>query len=186
MWKTNPKKEKITEEEISQETVGKADKTGVITMKRRSRLFFFLSTIVLAASCNSDRVFEEYTGMPELHWKVADTVSFDVRTMAPDVAQPLLGIRYNDTYPFHNLYVRYLLNDTLGNTLMDSLLNIPLFDARSGKPLGKGFGNVYTRYDSLPQVMLPADVPVSVRFVQYMREEELEGIEAVGLKISSK
>ena len=155
-------------------------------MKQKSRLFLFLSVFGLAASCNSDRVFEEYKGMAELHWKVADTVSFGVQTMEPDVTQPLLGIRYNDTYPFHNLYVRYLLSDTLGNTVMDSLLNIHLFDAKSGKPLGKGFGNVYTKYDSLPQVALPADVPVSVRFVQYMREEELEGIEAVGLKISSK
>ena len=155
-------------------------------MKRRSRLFFFLSVAWLAASCNSDRIFEKYQGMAELHWKVADTVRFEVGTMESDVTQPLIGVRYNDNYPFHNLYVRYLLSDTLGNTLMDSLLQIHLFDAKSGKPLGKGFGNVYTKYDSLPRVELPAEVPVTARFVQYMREDELQGIEAVGLKINSK
>jgi gliding motility-associated lipoprotein GldH len=155
-------------------------------MRRRSRLFFFLSVLGLASSCNSDRIFEEYHGMAALHWGLGDTVSFEVKTMRHDVTQPLIGIRYNDSYPFHNLYVRYLLKDTLGNTLMDSLLNIHLFDAKSGKPLGNGFGNVYTKYDSLPRVELSADMPVRARFVQYMREDELQGIEAVGLKINSK
>lgn len=137
-------------------------------------------------SCNSDRIFEEYQGMPELHWKVADTVSFEVTTDDPNAILPMLGVRYNDTYPFHNLYVRYLLDDTLGNTLMDSLINIHLFDTKTGKPLGKGFGNVYTKYDSLPRVEVPADLPVNARFIQYMRADELEGIESIGLKINSK
>src|SRR5690606_15850307 len=110
----NPKKGKA-KEEISQKTAGKAVKTGTTTMRRRSRLLFFSSVLGLASSCNSDRIFEEYHGMAALHWGLGDTVRFEVKTMRHDVTQPLIGIRYNDSYPFHNLYVRYLLKDTLGN-----------------------------------------------------------------------
>ena len=138
------------------------------------------------ASCNTDRVFEEYQGMPDLHWNLEDTVSFELEATAPNAALPLLGLRYNDTYEFHNLYVRYLLTDSLGKVLGDSLVNIHLFDPKSGKPLGKGFGNVYTKYDTLPNLGIPQDQKHQFRFIQYMRTEELKGIEAVGLKISRK
>jgi gliding motility-associated lipoprotein GldH len=154
-------------------------------MKGRNRLILFL-LILGIASCNTDRIFEEYQGMPDLHWNVEDTVSFAVDAIEPNTSLPLVGIRYNDTYEFHNLYVRYLLADSLGNTLIDSLINIHLFDPKSGKPLGEGFGNVYTRYDTLPGVGSSQGQKYQYRFLQYMRTEDLGGIEAVGLKINRK
>ena len=155
-------------------------------MKRRSRLFFFLSVLALASSCNSDRIFEEYQGMPELHWNLEDTVSFKMEAIAPNAARPLIGLRYNDTYEFYNLYVRYLLTDSLGKVLGDSLINLHLFDPKTGKPLGTGFGNVYTKYDTLPDLGIPQGQKQQFRFIQYKRTEEIKGIEAVGLKISRK
>src|SRR5690606_31816663 len=149
------------------------------------KLFLFLLTLSIA-SCNNDRVFEEYQGMPELHWNVEDTVSFEPEAIDPNVTFPLLGLRYNDTYEFHNLYVRYLLTDSLGKVLADSLINIHLFDPVSGKPLGSGFGNVYTKYDTLPNLAIPQGQKHRYAFIQYMRTEELKGIEAVGLKINGK
>jgi gliding motility-associated lipoprotein GldH len=154
-------------------------------MKRGNRLLFFL-LILGMASCNPDRIFEEYHGMPELRWNLADTVSFEIEVTAPNAARPLIGLRYNDTYEFHNLYVRYLLTDSLGKVLGDSLINLHLFDPKSGKPLGTGFGNVYTKYDTLPDLGIPQGQKQQFRFIQYMRTEELKGIEAVGLKISRK
>lgn len=136
----------------------------------------------MTGACNSDRLFEEYRGMPSLVWQIEDTVSFDVPPLVQRAGLPYLGIRYNDTYEFHNLYVRYLLTDSTGNHRVDTLINIHLFDPKTGKPLGKGYGNVYTKYDTLPQVQMLGE-GVSVHFVQYMRKEELTGIEAVGLKI---
>lgn len=155
-------------------------------MEGRNKLFLLLLVLGTAAACNSDRVFEEYQGMPDLHWKVEDTVSFEVEALDPEASLPLLGIRYNDTYGFHNLYIRYLLADSLGNTLVDSLINIHLFDSKSGRPLGEGFGNVHTLYDTLPSTLVPGDQKLRFQFIQYMRVEELEGIEAVGLKINRK
>lgn len=154
-------------------------------MKGRSKLFLFLLVLGIA-SCNTDRVFEEYQGMPELHWNVEDTVGFEIEAIDANTSLPLLGLRYNDTYEFHNLYVRYLLTDSVGKVVADSLVNIHLFDAKSGKPLGSGFGNVYTKFDTLPNLGIPQGQKHQYRFIQYMRTEELKGIEAVGLKISRK
>ena len=154
-------------------------------MKGMRKLFLFLLTLSIA-SCNNDRVFEEYQGMPELHWNVEDTVGFEIEAIDANTSLPLLGLRYNDTYEFHNLYVRYLLTDSAGKVVADSLVNIHLFDAKSGKPLGSGFGNVYTKFDTLPNLGIPQGQKHQYRFIQYMRTEELKGIEAVGLKISRK
>ncbi len=155
-------------------------------MEGKNKLFLFLLFLGIAASCDSDRIFEEYHGMQELHWSLEDTASFEVEVVDPNASTALLGVRYNDTYEFHNLYIRYLLADSLGNTLMDSLINIHLFDPKSGKPLGDGFGNVQTKYDTLPWMDVPPGQMYKFQFIQYMRVEELGGIEAVGLKINGK
>jgi gliding motility-associated lipoprotein GldH len=75
------------------------------------------------------------------------------------------------------------LKDSLGQPMVDSLLNINLFDVKTGKPLGDGFGNIFTKYDTLPMEQIYDNQHVKIQFIQYMRKEELEGIEAVGLKI---
>ena len=56
-----------------------------------------------------------------------------------------------------------------------------LFDPKSGEPLGEGFGNSYTRYDTLP--FLFDQQTKSVTLLQYMRQDLLPGVEAVGIKI---
>ena len=154
-------------------------------MKERNRLFLFLTLLGIMGACHADRIFEEYQGMESLRWAAKDTVSFEVDAVEPNVAVSSIGIRYNDTYEFHNLYVRYLLTDSMGNHLVDSLINVHLFDPKTGRPLGDGFGNIYTKYDTLPQIS-PLGERVKAQFIQYMRKEELEGIEAVGLKINRK
>jgi gliding motility-associated lipoprotein GldH len=146
-------------------------------------ILMFLLLIFLAHACSSDRIFEDYQGMESLTWAVSDTVSFEFTPENNEKAVSTIGIRYNDNYEFHNLYVRFLLKDSLGQPMVDSLLNINLFDVKTGKPLGDGFGNIFTKYDTLPMEQIYDNQHVKIQFIQYMRKEELEGIEAVGLKI---
>lgn len=147
-------------------------------------IWFFLGGILV--SCSSDRVFEEYQGMEPLHWDISDTVTFELYPQEPQQVVATIGIRYNENYEFHNLYVKYLMKDSLGQSLVDSLININLFDSKTGKPLGKGFGNVFTKYDTLPLSDVGSHGNVRVQFLQFMRRDRLEGIEAVGLKVVQK
>lgn len=153
-------------------------------MKEKTNLFWFFLILIGLNACNSDRIFEEYQGLPGMKWVLQDTVSFDMPDMDPNLSYSEVGIRYNDTYGFRNLYVRYVLTDSMDKVVADSLINIPLFDSKTGRPLGDGFGNVYTIYDTLPQLTIPASGRVKAKFIQYMRKEELQGIEAVGIRIN--
>ena len=65
--------------------------------------------------------------------------------------------------------------------VVDSLWNVPIFDTQTGKPIGDGFGNTFTTYDTL-SFSLPARTE-EVVLLHYMRQSEVAGIEAVGFKI---
>ncbi|MCH6235214.1 gliding motility lipoprotein GldH [Cognataquiflexum rubidum] len=135
----------------------------------------------LLAGCNGNRVFEEYEGLKSGTWHVSDTVSFEVpKLQGPN--STLVGIKYTKDYGFRNLYVRYILKDSLGKEIETKLLDIPLFESTTGQPLGEGYGGTFTKYDTLPL----DNAYSSIHLVQYMRVEELPGIETVGLKVVKK
>ncbi len=130
-------------------------------------------------SCDQNRVFEEYKGMETESWQIQDSVSFTFSHDLPH-GPVILGIKYNRDYEYHNLYVRYLLKDSLDGIVENQLLDVPLFDSKSGKPLGDGYGSTYTKYDTLP--LKTDENYASISLIQYMRTDELRGIEAVGIK----
>lgn len=134
---------------------------------------------VLMFGCDNSRIFEKYQGMETGSWNIADTVSFDLpKISATDKA--IVAIKYNDNYEFRNLYLTYILKDSLDQIIESQLLEIPLFDHKSGKPMGSGFGNTFTKYDTLP---LSGIKPfIKIELLQYMRVDEIAGIEAVGVK----
>ncbi|WP_194774290.1 gliding motility lipoprotein GldH [Pararhodonellum marinum] len=143
-----------------------------------------LSALFLGLSaCDDSRVYESYQSLPGMNWHESDTVSFALSTLPDQTLSGTIGIKYNGDYEFHNLYVKYLLTDSLGNLLQNELINVGLFDSKSGKPLGKGFGNTYTQFDSIP-FLANGTGGLEVHFIQYMRVNQLKGIESVGIKIN--
>lgn len=157
----------------------------MISKEKRLTLLVFLSILLIAVSCDQGRLYESFQDINSQRWLVTDTLSFEVdslETTAP--VTTTVGIRYNDSYEYHNLYVRYVLKDSLQNIQIDSLLNIGLFDSKTGVPLGKGFGNRRTLYDTLPGNELPFGS--SIHLIQYMRKDTLKGIESIGIKIEGK
>ncbi|MDO9551506.1 gliding motility lipoprotein GldH [Rhodonellum sp.] len=130
-------------------------------------------------SCDRSRIFEEYRALDSKTWNVQDTISFEFPYPIED-GETILGIRYNQDYEYRNLYVRYFLKDSLGNNIENQLLEIPLFESISGKPIGKGYGSTFTKYDTIP--LVTQEKFHSIQFLQYMRIDDLVGIEAVGVK----
>ncbi len=145
---------------------------------------FLLLPLLLA--CDSNRVFEDYQGMKNQSWEIADTVSFEVDVSQDYQVASTLRVKYNDNYDYHNLFVRYILKDSTGNMVENDLLDLQLFDQKSGRPLGEGFGKSYTKVETLPLQKLVGGNKISVQLVQYMRSEALNGIESVGIKISKE
>jgi len=132
-------------------------------------------------SCSGDRVFEEFKALDAGAWNATDSVNFDLSAIKLTNQTSLIAIRFNESYKFSNCYVRILCKDSSNVILENRLVNMPLFDSKSGKPLGNGFGNIITKYDTLP-FQLNSETK-SITLLQYMREDQLSGIEAVGFKI---
>jgi gliding motility-associated lipoprotein GldH len=162
----------------------KEDQTKVNLMKSKSIMALLLICIVSWAitACNNGRVYESFQDLKAQNWVVSDTVSFPVDSLDLSLGlSSVIGIRYSDKYEYNNLYLRYILRDSVKKIVTDSLLNIHFFDPKTGQPLGQGFGNRRIKYDTLPGDLNIPDA--TFQFIQYMRKDTLAGIESVGLKI---
>ena len=149
---------------------------------------FRLGTIVCLSlalfSCAEERVFEEFKSIENESWQELDTISFNLNLPDNNSGPQLIGVRFNEDYQFSNLYIRFLSKDSSGVILENKLLNVPLFDSKKGTPLGKGFGDTFTKFDTLP---FPYKNGIaSISLIQYMRKEEVPGIEAIGFKVLRK
>lgn len=145
------------------------------------RLATFGLLFSIFAGCSGDRIFENFESMETGSWDVTDSVSFELSDLDLENRTSLVAVRFNETYSFSNCYIRVISMDSASTILENTLINVPLFDSKSGEPIGKGFGNSYTRYDTIPFI-LKAETK-KLLFVQYMRQDKLNGIEAIGLKI---
>ncbi len=137
-----------------------------------------LSLAFILFSCDGNRVYEKFEEVPNQLWGATDTLSFELENL--DSAKKfLISVRFNDEYPHSNIYMTLLASDTLGNPLQEELVNVVLFD-QTGKPKGKGFGGSRTLYDTLNFRIHPNAQILDI--LQYMRVNQLKGVEAVGFK----
>lgn len=148
-------------------------------MTKLRPLFVFL--FLLLVGCNGNRVFEEFKDLPAQTWAANDSIDFLLPALDISENTGLIGIRFKDNYAFTNFYIKLISQDSSGLVLEEKLVNMVLFNPKSGKPQGRGFGNTYTSYDTLDFAFPPATSKVTL--LQYMREEQLSGIEAIGLKL---
>jgi len=148
-------------------------------IKVKNFLFFLLVT--LAFGCSDDRIYEDFQAVPAGNWGMQDTIRFDLGDLDLTGRKSMIAVRFNEGYPFSNCYVRVISYDSAGVILENKLINMPLFDSKSGEPLGKGIGSTYTKYDTLPFSFKPETRSLTV--LQYMRTDQLTGIEALGVKI---
>src|SRR5690606_3798757 len=108
-------------------TGGKEDKIRAIQMKGRNKLLLWTAALTSVWACNADRVFEAHQGMEALLWAAEAAGTLETGPLELTNSVSLLNVRYNESYAFHKIYIRYLLKDSLDNLLTDSLINVSLF-----------------------------------------------------------
>ena len=140
-----------------------------------------LSALFFGSSCSGDRVYEEFHSFNTQSWNEKDSIAFDLSELKQKSGTNLIGITFTEIFPFSNFYIRVISEDSSGVILDNKLVNIPLFDSKSGKPKGNGFGSTYTFYDTLPFQI--SENTSKLIYLQYMRQDNLPGVEAVGFKI---
>lgn len=136
-------------------------------------------------SCDANRHFEENHDFKELNWSEEEPVQFEVEIDDNSLKYNLIAnIRNGLNYPYQNIYLKWQIADSLGNTIDNGLQNIDLFDAKTGKPLNKGIGSISTNQKAFAEeFQFPFAGKFAIQFEQFMRVPVLMDVYSVGLRV---
>ena len=147
-------------------------------------LFSILGLAILFFSCTEDRYYEHNQDFEDRIWNMEETAEFEFEIDSIELPYQIkLNVRNTMDYTYRNLYIKYELSDST-NLIEDKLLNIDLFEPKSGKPYGERQSDIYAHQLILQDsVFFPEKGKYKIGLKQYMREKKLEGMVSVGLRI---
>jgi gliding motility-associated lipoprotein GldH len=145
------------------------------------RAVYILLFVCVLCSCGKTDLYEKLHAFPKQEWSASDSAVFNV-TIKDSVTphQLYLVFRHNDTYHFKNLWLQIQVKapDTTYSIRRDFTL------ADNEKWLGTGMNDVYEHrvpFSSSPTLLKAGDYHFV--FKQVMREDPLENVVNVGLRI---
>lgn len=153
-----------------------------------------LLSLVLGACSNKDAnlVYEKNYDIEDGKWFRKNDITFRFEIKDPSKEYNFYyNIRNRKAYAFSNLFVKFYLEDTLGNTMMTKEQQMYLFDPKTGKPemdaqSGGSLEDLYEhRFPCIQRRKLFEKAGTyQFRIVQSMRDNDpLENIMTVGLRI---
>lgn len=148
--------------------------------------FYFVLLVVLASGCNEDRLIDQYVDFEDRYWLVSEKPRFTFAVEDTASAYNVyIHLRNATTYPYSRIFVNFSMQDSTGRASVKKLLNQFLFEAKTGKPLGKsGLGDIYDhRIPVLSKHTFSGKGPYVVELEQYMRTDSLAGILSVGVAV---
>lgn len=135
-------------------------------------------------SCDSNRVSENNLDINKF-WEADSIITFSFKIQDASIDYNLFFlIRNGVEFPHSNLYFKYALKDSLSNSLESELINIQLFNVKTGYPLGNGVGEIFEhQYELLTKYQFNNTGQYQLSFQQYMRYDSLPEIYSVGYRI---
>ncbi len=155
----------------------------------KASVFFLFLGVLFMASCDKNRVFDEYRSVPG-EWHRDSLVKF--RFEAPDTVNNynlFINLRNTSDYDFSNIFLITELNFPNGKVISDTLQYE--MAAPSGEWLGTGFGDVKESklwYKENVKFTEAGEYLVTVQQAMRRRDsiegiQNLEGITEVGFRI---
>lgn len=149
---------------------------------------FLVSVVIISIliSCDSKRLFEENVEFKDRTWKISEPAQLEFTIQDTASRYNLyLDVRNSIDYPYARLFTNYLLNDSVGTELSKKMISEYLFDQKTGEPSGNsGLGDVYDHQFSIEQnFKFSKQGKYKARFEQFMRQDTLQGILAIGLRV---
>jgi gliding motility-associated lipoprotein GldH len=142
--------------------------------------------LFLLASCDSNRVYEDNVEFKDRTWKISEPaqLEFDISDTTKRY-NLYMDVRNSLDYPYSRLFVNYNLIDPTGAEVSKKMITEYLFDQKSGKPNGNsGLGDVYDhQFLFLEKHSFSKLGKYKVKFEQFMRQDTLHGVLAVGLRV---
>jgi gliding motility-associated lipoprotein GldH len=152
----------------------------------RKYFFMMIACVTSLYSCDPNVVTNENYDVTDRSWGINEIPSFQFEIQDPEKRYDIFyNIRNTIEYPYHNLYITYFLEDTVGNVISTDLHNMDLFDRKTGKPKGSSsLGDIYEHLIlALPQYKFDTAGVYQIRLQQFMRMQELPEIVSVGVKV---
>lgn len=143
-------------------------------------------TSYIFSSCTNIDLYEKAVTIPEHEWKSSFKPSFDFTIK--DTASPyrlFLILRHNEKYNFNNIYVNVYVKGPGQDTAQKIQQDLVLATNEKGW-LGTGMDDIYDhRIQLAPDQSLKAG-NYTFTIEQIMREDPLENVLNVGLRIEKK
>ena len=151
----------------------------------KSRTIFSCLLLILASSCDPNRVYEENIDFEDALWTVDNVPEFTFEIKDTDVSYNIkINIRNSLSFPFHNIYLKYNLSDSIDRALISELKEYYLFDAKTGTPQGNGLGDIFDNQFNLTEnYSFSSPGKYTVDLQQSMRLDTLPMILSVGVRV---
>ena len=154
-----------------------------------SQLFLFhmifLGAVMVLSACGRNSLYERNTDLDKRIWIADSTVSFTFEITDLALSYDIyLNVRNTLSYPYQNLYIQSEMKDANGEVLVEQLNNIQLFDSRSGKPFGKGLGDIFSHeHKAVSGYQFPDTGQYTLILQQYMRRDTVPELLSVGIGV---
>lgn len=147
---------------------------------------FGLSLMLLLTACDPSQVYEKNVDFDKYTWSVRQKPAFTFEiadtTQRYDV---YFNIRNASAYDYYNLYLKHTLTDPANKQVSQLLHQMILMDPQTGEPRGKGTGDIYDhQFLALPNQKFKQAGTYKIVLEQYMRQAQLPGLMAVGVRVS--
>lgn len=152
--------------------------------------FFILLFILIGhTSCDHKEIYYHFDEIKSGKWNMYDTLSFTIDSACFEINKPYnidIEISNNINYPYQNLWLFVEDNINNNNTFSRKSEQYLITDER-GKWLGSGFGMLYqSSFPFKSNIQFDEKKNYTIKVVHGMRDEVLDGIEKVGIKITPK
>lgn len=146
-------------------------------------LFLPFALVLIFAACIEQGLYDKYVAINPQGWNFQDPAVFEVEiTDTVSAVNFFLNIRHNTDYEFRNLYLFLHTKYPSGQHTTDTLEI--MLAAPDGKWFGKGYGKIKEDRILLKKgVYFEVTGKYTFRLEQAMREENLSGIEDIGITI---
>ena len=155
-------------------------------MPKINKLFYAICLTVLFASCDSNSIYHQYQPIDKSGWHKDTAVDFAVPIIDTEsLYNVIIDIRNSNEYPYQNLYL-FVYSISPDNKTEGDTLNCILAD-NQGRWYGQGIGSTSTlSVMYMPAVKFSEQGVYTFRIMQGMREDILEGISDIGLRVEKR
>tara|TARA_B110000003_G_scaffold42848_2_gene40242 strand:- start:52254 stop:52757 length:504 start_codon:yes stop_codon:yes gene_type:complete len=162
----------------------------LITIRNSKNLILILGVLFFITSCDSNRVFDQYSSLDNNNWLQDKSINFDFQITDTISRNNLyLNIRNNNEYQYSNLFLitHFFFPD--GKKIVDTL-QYEMAD-KKGNFLGSGISEIkHSRLFLKENSIFPVSGKYKVSIWQAMRKngsidgiKKLKGVTDVGLRI---